>query len=83
MKIRVYIILICTIILATISCRNSEGKYMQIAYKNIGKWESVNDSLSVELKPSQFESYKRLLERTQELYVMTVSQWLQSEKEMK
>lgn len=56
---------------------------MQIAYKNIGKWESVNDSLSVELKPSQFESYKRLLERTQELYVMTVSQWLQSEKEMK
>ncbi|MGY3795882.1 hypothetical protein [Aquimarina sp. 433] len=62
-KISFFTLLILTII----GCQNSDRKEKQLVVKKYGIWNSKNDSISVKLELSRFNSWKDLLKRTDEI----------------
>lgn len=53
--------------LTLFSCQNSEQKSVKKTEMDFGLLENENDSIAVELKLNEFENWKKLLERTEQI----------------
>ncbi|QAA80905.1 hypothetical protein EI546_03805 [Aequorivita sp. H23M31] len=54
-------------ILSIFSCKNIDQKHIKKIEKNFGLYEDESDSIAVELKLSEFNNWKELLERTEQI----------------
>lgn len=55
------------LILSILSCQNTEQKTVKIVETNFGLYKNENDSIAVELKLKEFNDWKKLLERTEQI----------------
>ena len=62
-KISILILLLAGVV----SCKNSEQKNQQIIPKEYGLLDGQSDSISVELQPANFKTWKDLIKRTEEI----------------
>jgi hypothetical protein len=55
------------LILVLFGCQNAEQKIIKIIEKDFGLYENENDSIAIELKLTEFQNWKELLERTEQI----------------
>ena len=55
------------LLLAIFSCENAELKPLRKIEKKFGLFQNENDSIAVELKLTEFNTWKKILERTEEI----------------
>ncbi len=59
--------LLIILVLSIFCCQNAEQKPIETIEKDFGLYQNENDSIAVELKLKEFNNWKELLERTEQI----------------